>query len=406
MIIGFDAKRANANFTGLGNYSRFMVDTMATYGNEHKYRMYIPKKCKNALYDSLLKHKNVASIQPRSFLMKRCKALWRTFFIKRGLLQDGVQLYHGLSNELPVGIHRTGIRSVVTIHDLIFLRYPQYYHWLDRIIYNYKFRYACRKADRIVAVSECTKRDIVKFYGISPDKIDVVYQGCDPVFAQPVSAEAKAKARVREAYHLPDQFILSVGTIEERKNLLLAVKAVEQLGDVHLVAVGKSTAYADKVKEYIEAHGLSDRIHIIHNLKFGDLPVLYHMAEAFVYPSRFEGFGIPIVEALSAGVPVIAATGSCLEEAGGPRSLYVGPDDVAGMAAAMKRVLGDADLRREMIEAGKAYVVRFDPKRLADEMNAVYLKCFDDSASSTDEERFVQTSSNIRKKIARYIPFL
>ena len=404
MIIGFDAKRANANFTGLGNYSRFMVDTMATYGNEHKYRMYIPKKCKNALYDSLLKHKNVASIQPRSFLMKRCKALWRTFFIKRGLLQDGVQLYHGLSNELPVGIHRTGIRSVVTIHDLIFLRYPQYYHWLDRIIYNYKFRYACRKADRIVAVSECTKHDIVKFYGISPDKIDVVYQGCDPVFAQPVSAEAKA--RVREAYHLPDQFILSVGTIEERKNLLLAVKAVEQLGDVHLVAVGKSTAYADKVKEYIEAHGLSDRIHIIHNLKFGDLPVLYHMAEAFVYPSRFEGFGIPIVEALSAGVPVIAATGSCLEEAGGPRSLYVGPDDVAGMAAAMKRVLGDADLRREMIEAGKAYVVRFDPKRLADEMNAVYLKCFDDSASSTDEERFVQTSSNIRKKIARYIPFL
>ena len=404
MIIGFDAKRANANFTGLGNYSRFMVETMATYGNEHKYLMYIPKKCKNALYDSLLKHKNVASIQPRSFLMKRCKALWRTFFIKRGLLQDGVQLYHGLSNELPVGIHRTGIRSVVTIHDLIFLRYPQYYHWLDRIIYNYKFRYACRKADRIVAVSECTKHDIVKFYGISPDKIDVVYQGCDPVFAQPVSAEAKA--RVREAYHLPDQFILSVGTIEERKNLLLAVKAVEQLGDVHLVAVGKSTAYADKVKEYIEAHGLSDRIHIIHNLKFGDLPVLYHMAEAFVYPSRFEGFGIPIVEALSAGVPVIAATGSCLEEAGGPRSLYVGPDDVAGMAAAMKRVLGDADLRREMIEAGKAYVVRFDPKRLADEMNAVYLKCFDDSASSTDEERFVQTSSNIRKKIARYIPFL
>lgn len=139
MIIGFDAKRANANFTGLGNYSRFMVDTMATYGDEHKYRMYIPKQCKNASYDSLLKHKNVSSILPRSSVMKRFRALWRTFFIKRGLLQDGVQLYHGLSNELPVGIRRTGIRSVVTIHDLIFLRYPQYYHRLDRIIYNRKF---------------------------------------------------------------------------------------------------------------------------------------------------------------------------------------------------------------------------------------------------------------------------
>lgn len=402
MIIGFDAKRANANFTGLGNYSRFMVDTMATYGNEHKYRMYIPKKCKNALYDSLLKHKNVASILPRSFFMKSCKALWRTFFIKRGLLQDGVQLYHGLSNELPVGLHRTGIRSVVTIHDLIFLRYPQYYHRLDRMIYNYKFRYACRKADRIVAVSECTKRDIVKFYGISPNKIDVVYQGCDPVFAQPVSDAEKA--RVLAAYGLPQHFILSVGTIEERKNLLLAVKAVEQLGDVHLVAVGKSTAYADKVKDYVESHGLSDRVHIIHNLKFGDLPVLYHLATAFVYPSRFEGFGIPIVEALSVGVPVIAATGSCLEEAGGPHSIYVGPDDVDGMVAAMKRVLSDENLRCEMIAQGKVYVKRFDPKRLADEMNTVYLKCFDDNASG--EDRFVQTSSNIRKKISRYLPFL
>lgn len=402
MIIGFDAKRANANFTGLGNYSRFMVDTMATYGNEHKYRMYIPKECKNALYDSLLKHKNVASILPHSSMMKRCRALWRTFFIKRGLLQDGVQLYHGLSNELPVGIHRTGIRSVVTIHDLIFLRYPQYYHFLDRLIYNRKFKYACRKADRIVAVSECTKRDIVKYYGISPEKIDVVYQGCDPIFAQPVSPEAKE--RVRKAYGLPDRFVLSVGTIEERKNLLSAVKAVEMLDDVHLVAIGKSTDYTETVKAYIEAHGLEDRVHIIHNLKFGDLPVLYHMASLFVYPSRFEGFGIPIIEALSAGVPVIAATGSCLEEAGGAHSIYVGPDDVKGMAAAMRRVLSDEALRAEMIAKGKEYVVRFDPKKLADEMNAVYLKCFDDK--NTDEERFVQTSSNKRTRISRYIPFL
>jgi glycosyltransferase, group 1 family protein len=401
MIIGFDAKRANANFTGLGNYSRFMVDTMATYGDEHKYRMYIPKQCKNALYDSLLKHKNVSSILPRSSVMKRFRALWRTFFIKRGLLQDGVQLYHGLSNELPVGIHRTGIRSVVTIHDLIFLRYPQYYHRLDRIIYNRKFNYACRKADRIVAVSECTKRDIVKFYGISPEKIDVVYQGCDPVFARPVSK--KEKDRVRAAYGLPERFILSVGTIEERKNLLLAVKAVEKLDDVHLVAIGKSTDYAKKVQDYVEAHGLENRVHIIHNLKFGDLPILYHLASLFVYPSRFEGFGIPIVEALSAGVPVIASAGSCLEEAGGEHSIYVDPDDVGGMANAMKKVLADEHLRREMIEKGKEYVARFDPKTLADEMDAVYLKCFDDKTFT--EDRFVQTSSNKRTKISHYLPF-
>ena len=370
MIIGFDAKRANANFTGLGNYSRFMVDTMATYGDEHKYRMYIPKQCKNASYDSLLKHKNVSSILPRSSVMKRFRALWRTFFIKRGLLQDGVQLYHGLSNELPVGIHRTGIRSVVTIHDLIFLRYPQYYHRLDRIIYNRKFNYACRKADRIVAVSECTKRDIVKFYGISPEKIDVVYQGCDPVFARPVSK--KEKDRVRAAYGLPERFILSVGTIEERKNLLLAVKAVEKLDDVHLVAIGKSTDYAKKVQDYVEAHGLENRVHIIHNLKFGDLPILYHLASLFVYPSRFEGFGIPILEALNSRVPVITTRGGVFPETGGDACIYVEPESTDEMLHALETVLGDRAAADGMRARGAAYARNFREPVIASNLTAVY----------------------------------
>ena len=370
MIIGFDAKRANANFTGLGNYSRFMVDTMATYGDEHKYRMYIPKQCKNASYDSLLKHKNVSSILPRSSVMKRFRALWRTFFIKRGLLQDGVQLYHGLSNELPVGIRRTGIRSVVTIHDLIFLRYPQYYHRLDRIIYNRKFNYACRKADRIVAVSECTKRDIVKFYGISPEKIDVVYQGCDPVFARPVSK--KEKDRVRAAYGLPERFILSVGTIEERKNLLLAVKAVEKLDDVHLVAIGKSTDYAKKVQDYVEAHGLENRVHIIHNLKFGDLPILYHLASLFVYPSRFEGFGIPILEALNSRVPVITTRGGVFPETGGDACIYVEPESTDEMLHALETVLGDRAAADGMRARGAAYARNFREPVIASNLTAVY----------------------------------
>ena len=181
----------------------------------------------------------------------------------------------------------------------------------------------------------------------------------------------------------------------------MAVKAVEKLDDVHLVAIGKSTDYAKKVQDYVEAHGLENRVHIIHNLKFGDLPILYHLASLFVYPSRFEGFGIPIVEALSAGVPVIASTGSCLEEAGGEHSIYVDPDDVEGMANAMKKVLADEHLRREMI-VRKEYG-SFDPKNADDEMNAVYLKCFDDKTFT--EDRFVQTWSNKRTKISHYLPF-
>ena len=373
MIIGFDAKRANANFTGLGNYSRFMVDTMATYGDEHKYRMYIPKQCKNASYDSLLKHKNVSSILPRSSVMKRFRALWRTFFIKRGLLQDGVQLYHGLSNELPVGIHRTGIRSVVTIHDLIFLRYPQYYHRLDRIIYNRKFNYACRKADRIVAVSECTKRDIVKFYGISPEKIDVVYQGCDVSFTHPVTEEKKDE--VRKKYQLPDHYILNVGSIEERKNILAAVQALPMLPQhIHIVIVGRRTGYTEKVEQFIKDNGLGERVHIISNVPFNDLPAFYQSAEIFVYPSRFEGFGIPIIEALYSGIPVVAATGSCLEEAGGPDSIYVNPDDITGLADAFKQIYSNSDKRKNMVEKGREFAKRFSEKQQSEEIINIYKK--------------------------------
>ncbi len=370
MIIGFDAKRANANFTGLGNYSRFVIDGLATYHKEHTYRMYIPRRRDNVSYDALLQHREVASVLPCSSWGKRMGSLWRSFFVKYDLQRDGVKLYHGLSNELPVGITRTGIRSVVTIHDLIFLRYPQYYRLFDRYIYNRKFRSACRKADRIVAVSECTKRDIVDFYGIDPAKIEVIYQGCNPVFAQTVLP--KEKLRVQQAYGLPEQFVLNVGTIEERKNLLLAVQAIEQLEGVHLVAVGRQTAYTDRVKTYIKEHGLSERVHLFTRLNFGDLPVLYHMASLFVYPSHFEGFGIPIVEALSAGVPVIAATGSCLEEAGGAHSIYVHPDDATGLADAINSVLTDKNLAQTMIKQGKVYVQRFAPQRLADEMNDLY----------------------------------
>lgn len=144
------------------------------------------------------------------------------FNIKRGLIADGVQLYHGLSNELPIGIHKTGIRSVVTIHDLIFLRYPEFYAPIDRKIYNFKFRYACKVADRVIAVSECTKRDIMKYYHIPAEKIDVVYQGCDERFSVQVNMEEKEEIRIR--YNLPEKYILNVGSIDPVKIYCLQLK--------------------------------------------------------------------------------------------------------------------------------------------------------------------------------------
>lgn len=277
-IIGFEAKRANANRTGLGNYSRFVIRSLKRAGIGDRLNLYIPKRKANAEYDALLEMDGVTSHLPDRPVWRRLSALWRVFGVAQQLQRDGVKLFHGLSNELPCGLGRRGIRSVVTVHDLIFRILPGCYKPVDRWIYTWKFRSACRRADRIVAVSECTKRDIVRLFGIDPAKIEVIYQGCDEMFAERRSA-AELDRAARE-YGLPERYLLNVGTLEERKNLLEVVQALEHLpAEIHLVAVGGRTAYTARVERYAAEHGLTDRIHLLHKVTYRDLPLLYARAE-------------------------------------------------------------------------------------------------------------------------------
>ncbi len=370
MKIGFDAKRAFQNNTGLGNYSRFVIDIISRFYEGNDYYLFAPKKTANTRLQNLLTRKNVHCRFAGS-LWKLFASLWRTITIKKQLKKEQITVFHGLSNELPVGINQTGIRSVVTIHDLIFLRYPSYYAPIDRLIYRIKFRYACRVADQIIAISECTKRDIISYFHIPEEKIAVVYQGCHPNFKQPVSS-AQQEEVVRK-YALPAVFFLYVGTVEERKNLLLPVKALVHLPeDIHLVVVGKRTAYQKKVEHFISAHHLSQRVHFYPQALFDDLPAFYHLAQVFILPSRFEGFGIPVIESLSCGTPVIAAKGSCLEEAGGKHSIYIDPDNDLELADKIALIRRDTDLARRMSEEGRKYVERFSDEAIACEFMRVY----------------------------------
>lgn len=373
MIIGFDAKRATANFTGLGNYSRYIIDSLAQQCPIHDLRMYIPKLYNNAAYDKLLLYKNVSSCLPNNSWDNLLPALWRINGINRQLKKDKIDVFHGLSNEIPFGIEQSGVASVVTIHDLIFLHYPKFYKLIDRNIYNTKFHYACKHADRIVAVSNCTKRDIVKFYNIDPDKIDVIYQNCHTIFNQ--ETPSYEINRVKMAYNLPERFMLYVGTIEERKNALLAVKAMPHIDpDIHMVIVGRKTPYINDIYNYINNNKLNDRVHFIHDMDITDLPVMYRLARMFVFPSRYEGFGIPILEALTSGTPVVAATGSCLEEAGGPSSIYVEPDDTQGMIDAIKAIFTNDELHARMKNAGLEYIKRFDNTQMVNSLLDTYNK--------------------------------
>lgn len=366
MKIGFDGKRATNNLTGLGNYSRSLIAQLAEFFPQNQYFVYSPKIKEHAQIRRFLTTKGIESRLP-----EQPGLFWRTSGIKKQLIKDNIDLFHGLSNEIPLQIQNSGIASIVTIHDLIFLRFPQYFGRIDRFIYKLKARYSCRHADKIVAISECTKRDIIEFFHTDPNKIEVIYQSCDDSFKSPSSAQKKQEVRIK--HDLPPSYILNVGTIETRKNLLTLIKALPQIhADYHLVVVGKRTAYADLVDQEIANLGLKDRVHFLQNVPFDELPCIYQMAGVFAYPSLYEGFGIPIIEALFSGVPVVAAKGSCLEEAGGENSLYISPFDHTALSAAINKILTNAALAEHIKTMGLEYVQKFNTRVIAGELMKVY----------------------------------
>jgi glycosyltransferase involved in cell wall biosynthesis len=364
VVVGMDAKRIVRNGTGLGSYGRTLANDLATVGNLDL-RLYAPDSGRDDLRLQVPERDNLHFFYPSSsphlpsFALNFYKSYWRSRGIVGQLQRDGVQVFHGLSGELPVGIRRAGIKTVVTIHDLIFMRHPEYYQWIDVQIYKHRFRQTLKEADRIVAISECTRRDIAELGGIPEERIDLIYQSCASRF----SAESSAvdNERVKTHYELPERYVLSVGSIEERKNVLLAVKALHWLpSEVCLILVGRPTHYTRDITSLAAREHLSHRVAFLHNVPDEDLPALYAQAEAFVYPSRYEGFGIPIIEAIRMGLPVVACTGSCLEEAGGPDNLYVDPDDAEGMASALQRMLKGSEGREERIRRSQDYVRRFE----------------------------------------------
>lgn len=370
-IIGFDAKRIVRNGTGLGSYGRTLVNDLAQR-QDLALRLYAPDKGRDDLRSQIVERPNVSFCYPHfSSSIHFPSSWWRMKGVVTDLQRDGVQLYHGLSGELPIGIRKSGIRSVVTIHDLIFLRHPEFYNWVDTKIYAWKFRQTLREADHVIAISECTKRDILYYGDIDEQKISIVYQSFAPRFSVEVSEEQRTQ--VRSAYQLPQRYILNVGSIEARKNILQAVQALPLLpDDVALVMVGRHTPYTDQVLQYVREHHLEERVRVLHGVPDEHLPMLYALAESFVYPSVYEGFGIPIIEAISCGLPVVACSGSCLEEAGGPDSLYVQPGNVEAMAAAIRLTLVGAEGRELRIENSKKYIRRFSGCNVADQVVNVY----------------------------------
>ena len=368
--IGYDAKRIVRNGTGLGSYGRTLVNDLAPLMPDTTLRLYAPDAGRDDLRCQVQPRENVRFCYPSHLRFRLQRDWWRMKGVVKELCRDGVELYHGLSGELPEGLSAAGIPGVVTVHDLIFLRHPEFYPALDAFFYKLKFRKMLREATRIIAISACTKRDILYYGDFPEDRIDLVYQSCSTRFSQPVSPSLLVEARRK--YRLPQRYVLNVGTVELRKNILLGIRAMAKLpADLHLVIVGRQTKYQKQLDAEIRRLALGNRIHFLQGVPNTLLPAVYRQAEAFIYPSRYEGFGVPVIEAIQSGLPVVAATGSCLEEAGGPDSLYVDPDDADGAAAA---VLSAMENRTGMVERSRHYVRRFENQDVASQVLEVYGK--------------------------------
>ena len=373
MKIGFDAKRLFNNFTGLGNYSRFVVNALLDHAPGNQYLLYTPKRRDHPEINEITGRNEVSVVTPSSlYKFFGAGSLWRTWGIAKEPTVSDIDVFHGLSNELPANLPQ-GVRKIVTVHDLIFLRFPMFYNPIDVRIYEAKVKAACRSADRVIAISQQTADDVISFLKIPQTKIDVVYQGCHPQFRQRKSSE-EINA-VKQKYNLPAQYVLNVGTIERRKNVMLAVQALGLLPPASrapLVILGRETSYKKTVMHAAQQSGVTQSIIFIHNPSFQDFPAIYQGAQLFVYPSLFEGFGIPLVEALESGIPAITSKGSCFTEAAGPDSIYVDPGDIEDMALHMNRLLSDVGLRQRMITSGKKFVEKFSPPTIASQLMSVY----------------------------------
>ena len=374
MIIGYDGSYAILrNNTTEGNYSKIVVESVAECFPRHRIYVYTPRVERRSAATTLAIMPNVNIKQPRKTLSK---SLWLNW---EGMVKEfdrhHVNLFHGLSGRLPLRIHKSHARSAVTIHGLGYKIYPGDYSWWDRTKRDFFTKRSCRLADCIVTTSQHTKDDLIEHMGIDSGKIEVVYPAVDDRFVgRVIDAELDT---VRSKYKLPKRYILVVSSLLKHKNVLAVLQAMTKMQDreIELVLVGSETDYYVKtLRSYAQSHHLMHRLLHITRAHAADMAAIYHMADVLVAPSRYEGFGLTVIEAQACDVPVITTSGTALEEAGGDAALYFEPDDIDTLTSHLDHVLGDESLRQRLIEAGHRNIERFTSQKLADNLDGLYHK--------------------------------
>lgn len=352
MRIGIDAGSASGKSTGIGFYTRNLIEYV--------------EKTKEASFVKFFPDKEDLNTIER--------VGWENFGLPNKAKKENIDLLHlpGFAGPMFKG----RVKSVTTVHDLIGMIYPENLGRISRLYWQ-KWLPACVKnSELIIADSQNTKNDIVTLLGVPEEKIRVILLAVDDKFRL---LRPELLSAVKDKYGLPDRFMLNVGTIEPRKNIPGLVDAFSDYvktcsGDMNLVLVGKKDWGYKQVKTKVEELGLSGRIVFTDYVEDEDLPALYNLAELFVYPSFYEGFGLPVLEALSSGCPVLASNVSSVPEIVGDAGILLDPNDIKGMTKAFKEFDQNSSLRGELSEKGIARAKLFSWERTARETIAVYRK--------------------------------
>jgi glycosyltransferase involved in cell wall biosynthesis len=365
MLIGIDASRAAARErTGTENYSLHLIRHLLALESGHRYRLYFNRPPSIGLFPT------TPDLELRVMPFPR---LWTHGRLSWEMARQPPDVLFVPAHVLPLVHPRS---SVVTVHDLGYLHYPRAHPLLDRLYLDFSTRYNARAASRVIAVSQATKDDLVQHCGIEPGKITVVYSGWDET-KQPVEDKATIE-KVKAGYGIRGDYVLYVGTLQPRKNLgrlleaYATVRKQAKRGEAPcLVFAGRKGWLYEHITQQVERLGLETEVIFPGYVPQDDLPALLSGARLFVYPSLYEGFGLPVLEAMACGTPVLCSNVASLPEVAGDAALLVDPLDVKSIAEAMNRLLGDEGLRAQLVERGYRQVRRFSWDRCARETLAV-----------------------------------
>ena len=364
MKIGYDARYLNNNQSKMGYYSRNIVRIMSSLYPENLYHLY-----NTGLKTPIINKKNTSVVDQKRIL----SFLSDPFRITTSsqIEQKGDVIFHGLSQELPVGIENTSLKTVVTFHSASQLFFCKKTNAIYDKIIDKKTQNACKIADKIIAINDYSRLEVIEKYKVPENKIEVIYPVCNEIFRIRYGRDSLTEVKLK--YNLPNSFILFAGEICKTSGLENILQTLKFKSiDFPLVIVGSETTYSKYLHEFCLNNDLTNRVTFLTNVNYTDLPIIMQMATLFIYPTINDGFSIPVLEALTSNIPVICSKGYGHEEAGGNFSKYINSENTEETGFAILQVLQDSDLQQFMKREGLKHAAKFTDDKIATKLQTLY----------------------------------